>query len=88
MLDIPYQRLQRAELGTWGSAMIAGKAVGLFSDLAETAYQHASVEPDSFQVDPAVHAAYLPLVDQYVSWQAILVNTFMNGQHKEDKVTL
>jgi xylulokinase len=81
VLYIPYQRLQRAELGTWGSAMIAGKAVGLFSDLAETAYQHASVEAESFQVDPAIHAAYLPLVDQYVRWQAILVNTFANSQH-------
>ena len=81
VLDIPYLRLQRAELGTWGSAMIAGKSVGLFSDLAETAYQYASVEAELFQVEPAIHAVYAPLVDQYIRLQRILVNLFMSGQH-------
>jgi xylulokinase len=77
VLDIPYLRLQRAELGTWGSAMIAGKSVGLFSDLAETAYQHANVEAEPFEVEPAIHAVYVPLVDQYIRLQSILVNTFI-----------
>ncbi len=31
VLNTPYQRLQRAEFGIWGSAIIAGKAVGVFS---------------------------------------------------------
>ena len=37
VLDLPYQSLGRPELGTWGAALIAGKAVGLFDDLAAVA---------------------------------------------------
>ena len=37
VLDLPYQSLGRSELGTWGAALIAGKAVGLFDDLAAVA---------------------------------------------------
>jgi xylulokinase len=81
VLDIAYLRLQRAELGTWGSAMIAGKSVGLFSDLAETAYLHASVEAEPFQVEPAMHAVYAPLIDQYIQLQSILVTAFKSNQH-------
>jgi xylulokinase len=80
VLAVPYLRLQRAELGTWGSAMIAGKAVGLFSDLAETAYQHASVEAKPFQVEPAIHTVYAPLVDRYIRLQNMLVNPFTTSQ--------
>ena len=42
VLNVPYQRLQQDEFGTWGSAMIAGKAVGVFDDLAEVATAHAT----------------------------------------------
>ena len=78
VLGVPYLRLQRVELGTWGSALIAGKAVDLFSDLAEAAYRHASVEPEPFQVEPEIQAAYAPLVDQYIRLQSILAGTFAN----------
>ena len=44
VLGVPYQRLSRGEFGTWGSALIAGKAVGLFDDLAETAARTAQPE--------------------------------------------
>ena len=74
VLGVPYLRLQRAELGTWGSALVAGKAVGLFSDLAETAYHHANVEGQPFQVEPEIQAAYAPLVEQYIHLQTILAN--------------
>ena len=74
VLGVPYLRLQRAELGTWGSALVAGKAVGLFSDLAEAAYQHASVETQSFQVEPEIQAVYAPLVDEYIRLQTILAD--------------
>jgi len=76
VLGVPYSHLKRAELGTWGSAMIAGKAVSLFSDLAETAYNNASVEVPSLEVDPEIHALYAPLIDQYIKLQEILASTF------------
>jgi xylulokinase len=37
VLNVPYQRLKRPEFATWGCAMIAGHAVGLYKDLAATA---------------------------------------------------
>ncbi len=36
VLGIPYTRLERTEVSILGSAMIAGNAVGIFKDLAET----------------------------------------------------
>ena len=51
VLGVPYQRLSRVEFGTWGSAMIAGKAVGLFDDLAETASR--TTLPEGESVHPA-----------------------------------
>ena len=38
---VPYQPLMGSEFGAWGSAMIAGKAAGIYDDLAEVAYEHA-----------------------------------------------
>ena len=41
ILNVPFQPLEGSEFGSWGSAMIAGKAAGVFSDLAEIASRHA-----------------------------------------------
>ena len=41
VLNVPYQRLKGNEFGTWGAAMIAGKAAGLIDDLAAHAEQTA-----------------------------------------------
>jgi xylulokinase len=40
VLNVPYRRLSRSEFGTWGSALVAGKAVGLFDDLAAGRRDH------------------------------------------------
>ena len=37
VLSVPYQKLVRKECGAWGSALVAGKACGLITDLAEAA---------------------------------------------------
>ena len=50
--NIPYQRLRRNEFGTWGAAMIAGKAVGLINDLAEYAEKSAAVKGKPILPDP------------------------------------
>jgi xylulokinase len=67
VLGVPYQRLQRAEFATWGCALIAGYAVGLYRDLAQAA--EAAVVPygDRFSPDPDTHVAYLPLAEKYIS---------------------
>jgi xylulokinase len=72
VLGIPYQRLQHSEFGAWGSAMIAGKAVGLFDDLAAKALESAKPSGDPIQPDANTHALYQPLIEQYTALQADL----------------
>lgn len=78
VLGVPYQLLKRSEFGTWGSAMIAGKAVGIFPNLAETAM--AAAEASGQPVKPLAdeRAIYEPLVAQYIRWQQVLDETFQN----------
>ena len=79
VLGVPFQRLQRSEFGTWGSAMVAGKAVGIYEDLAEVAARHAQPEGEPIYPDEARHAAYAPLVRQYIEMQAQLRDGFVRG---------
>lgn len=76
VLNVPYQRLGRAEFGAWGSAMIAGKAAGIFSDLAEVAARHAQPEGEPIWPQTAVSQTYQPLIGQYIEWQATLRDSF------------
>lgn len=76
VLDVPYQRLQRDEFGTWGSAMIAGKAAGIYDDLAAVAAEHAAPAGEPFRPDAERHAAYEPYVDRYIAWQETLSRQF------------
>jgi len=65
VLGVPYVNLSREEFSVLGSAILAGYSVGVFTDLAATAKSFvaatARVEPD-----PARHAAYGPLAEEYV----------------------
>ena len=72
VLGVPYQRLQRSEFGSWGSAMIAGKAAGIFDDLAQVAADHARPEGAPFRPDQENYESYQPLVEQYIAWQETL----------------
>ncbi|MBZ5562292.1 MAG: xylulose kinase [Acidobacteriia bacterium] len=57
VLGIPYRKLTREDLATWGSALIAGHAVGIFPDLALAA--KASVGAgQSLEPNNAAHLAY------------------------------
>jgi xylulokinase len=75
VLGVPYQALQGNEFGSWGSAMIAGKAAGIFNDLAEIAQRSAKPAGELLHPRPAVHAFYQPLVQNYTAWQAELSRT-------------
>jgi xylulokinase len=76
VLGVPYQRLGRGEFGTWGSAMIAGKAAGIFDDLAATAAEHARPAGPPIRPSAERHTAYGPLVERYVRLQEQLVEIF------------
>lgn len=76
VMGVPYQRLDRPELGTWGSAMIAGKAAGVYDDLAETAVRFATTAGDPVLPDPELHAFYQPLAARYVELQAALTDIY------------
>jgi xylulokinase len=79
VLNVPYQPLKGNEFGSWGSAMIAGKAAGVFDDLAEVAYTHAIPAGELLQPDQEAVAAYQPLVKEYIYWQAVLGETFKHA---------
>lgn len=72
VLGVPYQPLQRSEFGSWGSAMIAGKAAGIYGDLSQIALEHARTTTHTFHPDPERHASYQPLVEQYIYLEATL----------------
>lgn len=76
VLGIPYQRLVNSEFGTWGAALIAGKAVGLFDDLAARAAETA--RPADVLTKPRVenNRLYQPLVEKYIQMQGSLNQFF------------
>jgi xylulokinase len=76
VLQVPYRRLSRAEFGTWGCALVAGKAVGLFADLAVKAEETTLMQGEPILPDPALRSVYEPLVEQYIHLQARLSHYF------------
>jgi xylulokinase len=76
VLGVPYQRLSRNEFGTWGAAMIAGKAAGLYDDLAETAAEHARPAGPAIRPSAELHETYRPLVERYIRLQGQLLEIF------------
>jgi xylulokinase len=82
VLGVPTQQLQGSEFGSWGSAMVAGKAAGVFDDLAEVALRTSTPKGHPFSPDPDTHAIYTPLVDQYIRWQTRLAKGFKAEERK------
>jgi xylulokinase len=76
VLGVPFVRLDRSEFGTWGSAMIAGKAAGIYDDLAQVAYEHAQPTGDPSHPDQERHQQYKKRVVNYIQLQATLADTF------------
>jgi len=76
VLNIPYQRLQGNEFGSWGAAMIAGKAAGLIPDLALKAAE--SAKPSGTRIIPNLenHIIYKPLSKKYIGIQKMLETHF------------
>ena len=69
-LGVPYQPLERPDIGTLGAALIAGRAVGLVDDLAEAAATAARPGGPPTYPDAEGRKAYGPMIDRYIRWQA------------------
>jgi xylulokinase len=72
ILNVPYQRLRGNEFGTWGAAMIAGKAAGLIDDLAAHAEQTAILQGTPAYPSQESHAIYSPLIEKYITMEETL----------------
>jgi xylulokinase len=76
VLGIPYQSLKGSEFGTWGAAMIAGKAAGVIDDLA--AHAKRTVQPEGSAAKPNAenHQIYQPLIERYIEMESLLDQFF------------
>jgi len=66
VLGLPYVQLNREEYAVQGAAIVAGYAVGVFSDLKATARQFVQ-ETGRIQPRMESHKAYKPFVELYAS---------------------
>ncbi len=76
ILDVQYQRLKGNEFGTWGAAMIAGKAAGVIDDLAVHAEEAAHRDGEAFLPSPEAHTTYLPHIEKYVALEEVMQHFF------------
>lgn len=76
VLNIPYQRLTGSEFGTWGAAMIAGKAAGMIGDLAAHAQQCAVRDGKPFMPSKTNHEVYEPVIERYITLEGMLNQFF------------
>ncbi len=78
ILGVSYKRVMRTESATWGSALIAGKASGLISDLAEQALETTRISEESIDPNPALSTVYQQAFERYLCWQESLERGFRN----------
>ncbi len=76
VLGVPYQRLKGNEFGTWGAAMIAGKAAGLIDDLVVHAERSARLSGSSCVPSKINHEIYVPIVEEYIKLEKTLNEYF------------
>jgi len=76
VLGIPYQSLKGIEFGTWGAAMIAGKAAGVIDDLVVHARQTVFSEGPAAQPNEINHQIYEPLIEKYIEMESMLDQFF------------
>jgi xylulokinase len=80
VLGVPYLRLARSEFGTWGAAMIAGKAAGVYENLADVAFEHAIPAGEPTVPDSENHQKYQDHVKRYIELQGTLTGVFRSFQ--------
>lgn len=72
VLNVPYQRLKGNEFGTWGAAMIAGKAANLISNLADHAEKSVHFHGSALPPIEKNQEIYLPLIQKYIEMEKSL----------------
>ena len=80
VLNLPYCRVNRSEVGTWGCAVIAGTAVGIFTDVAAAAKKYTTIT-ERIEPRPAYHRFYRPYAELYRKVLEQYSETF-EGLHK------
>ncbi|MGC1784751.1 MAG: FGGY family carbohydrate kinase [Acidobacteriaceae bacterium] len=78
ILSVPYVQLPRREWATLGSALIAGKASGLISNLAEAATELVPRAGTILSPNPALRTTYDASLERYLYWQLKLKTGFEN----------
>jgi xylulokinase len=76
VLGVPYQRLAGTEFGTWGAAMIAGKAAGLITDLPAHAERAAVRDGGPLVPSDAARDTYALAIDRYIRLESTLNHFF------------
>jgi xylulokinase len=76
VLGIPFQSLKGNEFGTWGAAMIAGKAAGVIDNLAEHARKTVFTEGPAAEPNVENHKIYAPLAEKYIEMETMLDQFF------------
>jgi xylulokinase len=76
ILNVTYRRVSRSESATWGSALIAGKSVGLIGDLAAAALEAAPLCPETVTPDSHLRGSYDDGLERYLRWQRTLQDGF------------
>lgn len=76
ILSVRYEQLTRQECATWGSAMVAGKAAGLITDIKEVATTFAPLGGKAFMPNPDLQSTYDAALDRYLHWQQRLKDGF------------
>ena len=71
ILGIRYTALNTADTGSWGAAIIAGYAAGIFDDIARTA-DSAVHKRESYSPDSESHLAYRHFADLYPQLLTVL----------------
>ena len=64
VLGVPYVRLERGEFSCWGAALVAGRSVGLYADLAAAAAA-ATATASRFEPDPDEQDVYAGQAARY-----------------------
>ncbi|MBI9048779.1 MAG: hypothetical protein JEZ00_05155 [Anaerolineaceae bacterium] len=76
VLNLPCQKLSGNEFGTWGAAMIAGKAAGVIDDLAAHAEQSVHLNGKPVYPSSQNHQIYQPLIEKYILMEQTLNQFF------------
>ncbi|MHB0874696.1 MAG: FGGY-family carbohydrate kinase [Anaerolineae bacterium] len=87
VLDVPYRRLRRPEFATWGSALVAGRAVGLVEDIASAASVASLPDGAPAYPRPEAVAVYARLAQRYAAWQTTLAEAFRAQARTERTAT-